>query len=42
MKKSDTSYDEMMEFHDAMIKELGPRAKRAKNLGKSAVYPGNS
>lgn len=41
MKRSDTSYDEMIAFHDAMVKELGPRAQRAKNLGKSVIYGGN-
>ena len=41
MKRSDTTYDDMIAFHDAMVKELGPRAQRAKNLGKSVIYGGN-
>lgn len=44
MTKSDKSYDEMQEFHDAMLKELNKRSRRALKQGGNApaVYPGNS
>ena len=35
------TYDEMKAIHDEIVKELGPKAQRAKNFGKPATYGGN-